>query len=684
MNNNWFLSRGHKVLQYQDDAITKVQDSLRDNEKTILAACPSAGKTLMTIYIIEEYLCQYPNNKVIVLAHGTTVLRSQFHDVIDENKPDFTYDLIENSDAYYNSDASVIVSLPQTLRNCKLNKTDLLVVDEAHHFYLSANGKMIKDIIKHSKVTKQLLLTGTPSKFILENLRLGRNEYKIIPVTLNTIFDAGMVSEAYVEVASSTYKFTLDDYNQNDELKTSVHIKSSDTNHTLDDLLDKIVTRLRSFRGNTYANLTPDWKILLKELKKTMIACRSISQAEQVKKYLIGKGIDCALSTSENDVDSLQIKRFKEEDECLILIVVYRGILGFNMPNLVNVVDMTTSHNVDRIYQLFSRVIRIDRNNPEQKKLFFKLAPNMLSDYYKHIMTAVLMLSDDEFFTKFNGKNFNDMVIPVKKINKISSTDSGEGESATNKKVKKYQPIDMEGLPVFEFFKNILHKKDELLTTYAMTTIRDVRAEFMNVIPNGYWTKEKCIDSALKYKTSKEWKSNHGAAYNTARKNNWLDECCGHMNVFKSHLSKEDCINSASKYKISLDWRNGDRSAYEAARRYGWLNECTEHMKVLRKHWTKEDCINSALRYTNKNDWTSNDCGAIFAARKYGWIEECTAHMNKYVTNWTKEMCTEIALNYKTSTEWNKKNSGSYAAAQKNGWLNDCTKHMKKQIYEIP
>jgi hypothetical protein len=557
MNNNWFESRGLKVLNYQSDSITKVQDSLIVNEKTVLAACPSAGKTLMTIYIIEEYLREHPDHKIIVLAHGTTILRTQFHDVLVDNKPDFTYSLIESGDDYLKSTSSVIVCLPQTLKNVKLRKADLLIVDEAHHFYVSTSAKMIKDIIKETEVKKQLLLTGTPSKFIYENLRLNRQEYHIIPVTLNTIFDAGMVSEAYVEVASSTYNFSLDDYCDDDELKTTVHIKSADTNKTLDDLLEKIVHRLRSFRGNVYANITPDWKILLGSLKKTMVACRSIQQAEQVKKYLDKKGIDSALSTSENDTDSLEIKRFKDEDKCLVLIVVYRGVLGFNFEKLVNVVDMTTSHNVDRIYQLFSRVIRINRDNPDQKKLFFKVAPNMLTDYYKHIMSAVLMLSDDEFFTKFNGRNFYDMVIPVKKVYD-TTPNPDKPEAPTNQnKTRKYQPIDMEGLPVFEFFKNLLHKKDGLLTTYCMTTVRDVRAEFMKTMPSGFWNnKERCLESALKYTSTVDWGKKESSACNAARKNGWWEDCTQHMiNKHKScnYWTFEKCKESALKYSSIIN-----------------------------------------------------------------------------------------------------------------------------------
>lgn len=686
MNNNWFESRGLKVLKYQDDAITKVQESLNQREITVLAACPSAGKTLMTIYMIEEYLNENPTHKVMVLAHGTTILRTQFHDVLVENKPKFTYALIESYNDYKKSTANVNICLPQTLKKHPVNPIDLLIVDEAHHFYVSSNAKMIKNIIKQSRVKKQLLLTGTPSKFILENLRLNQDRFHIIPVTLNTIFDAGMVSEAYVEVASSTYKFNMDDYNEDDELKTSVRIKSVETNKTLDNLLEKIVHRLKSFRGNIYTNITPDWKILLKELKKTMFACRSIQQAEQVAKYLETKNINYALSTSENDIDSLQIKRFKEEESCLVLIVVYRGVLGFNYEKLVNVVDMTTSHNVDRIYQLFSRVIRVDKNTPNQKKLFFKISPNMLTDYYKHIMTAVLMLSDEDFFAKFNGKNFNDMEIPVKKIYK-SNKHSLKPNPNSHHRARKYQPIDMEGLPVFEFFKNILHKKDELLSTYCMTTVRDVRAEFENNTPNGYWTKEKCLESASYFVSADEWLKEFGGAHRAACRNGWYEECTAHMNK-QNHWTKEECIESAKKYNTKSEWMKNEPRLYYGAKRLNCWDECVAHMVETIKpsgYWTKERCIEIALKYNSQQEWIKNHGSSFTAASTHGWLEECRKHMdiNKNAGYWTKEKCIESALKFNKRSEWSKNEPNSYGAACRNKWLDECTIHMgiNKQNY---
>ena len=709
MYKNWFESRGLGALKYQDTAISKVLESLIVNEKTLFAACPSAGKTLMTTYIVEVHLKQNPDNKVMICTHGTTILRSQFHDALVEYKPNYTYALIESQSDYIKAiedNVQVLVCLPQTLRLInELSKIDLLVVDEAHHFYLSPKAKMIKDIIRKTNVKKQLLLTGTPSKFIYENLKLDKDEYHLIPVTLNTIYDEGMVSEAYVEVASSNYNFDFDNYNDDNELKTSIHFKKDDTNKSLDDLLDKAVEKLRSFRGNPYANITPNWNIFLSELKKTMIACRSIEQAKQINDYFKKKNINTALSTSENDVDSIEIKRFKDETDCLVLIVVYRGILGFNMENLVNVIDMTMSHNIDRIYQLFSRVVRVDRKNLTQKKLFLKVASNMLTDYFKHIMTAVLMPTEEEFFTKYNGKNFNDMEIPIKNIpskeNNKNNTDKSDDDDENTKiiKTRKYQPIDMEGLPVFEFFKNILHKKGGLLTTYCMTTIREVRAEFLDYTPKnyvlkGYWTFDKVKEIALTCKTRGEFKIYCSGAYDAACRNNWLDEICNHMIEIQKpngYWTFDKVKEVALICKTRGEFIEKYGSAYNIAIRNNWLDEIYSHMIEIQKpngYWTFDKVKEVALTCKSRGEFMKKYSGAYSIARRNKWLDEICLHMieilkpKRYWNNINN--CKNAALECSSRSEFKKKYNGAYNMLNKNNWLDEACSHMvNKKIINI-
>jgi hypothetical protein len=341
-----------------------------------------------------------------------------------------------------------------------------------------------------------------------------------------------MIADVRVEIATSSYNFDIiKDYNEDKELKSEIEILENETTKTLDELLSKIILKL-----NDNSNIHT-WSQTLAQLRKTMFACKSQLQATQIKKYFDAIGIKSALSISDIDTDSIGIERFKKETDCLILIVVGRGILGFNYTRLVNIVDMSTSQNIDRIYQLFCRVVR--KHPDGDKKLFFKIAPKDKSDYYKYIMTGVLALSSEEFFCKFNGKNFDDIEIPVIKNNKAYHYDYKTRKCVrTNKKERIYEPIDFSNFPVLEFFKDV-YENNKTLSTYTMTDIKDVRAEFLSRKPYDGLKRttdilelhlmNKCIEAARKYLTVGRWKRKDNANYQIAVKYNWLDSCTEHM-----------------------------------------------------------------------------------------------------------------------------------------------------------
>ncbi len=647
---NWFIKRGLKELEYQQLAISEVKKSMVERPITILAAAPSSGKTYMTIHIIDEYLKENPNHKVIVLAHGTTILRTQFHQEIvniDNMSPLCFKSKIVESYTEYDKSVGVNVCLPQTLFNKPIPKIDLLVVDEAHEFYFptkTGDKNMMKNIIDTCKPKKQLLLTGTPAKFILHN-------YHIVPITLNTLFDANMITDLYVEIATSSYDFNLENFNADNELTKKSKFNNNETNKTLDDLLEKVVNRLKSFKSTNIVNFIPNWLPTLKHLKKTMFACKSQEQARQVQNYFNNKGINSALSITDTDVNSEEIQRFLDDDDCLILIVVGRGILGFNMKELHNVVDMTMSYNINRVYQLMCRVVR---PNGDMNKLFFKVVPNTLSDYYKYIMTAVMALSEEEFYLKFNGKNFNDMYIPVIRSNNKKETNTKNNNIKRTK--KSIIPVEFEGLPAFSFFKDIYHKKDALLHTYALTTIKTVRGEFLACRPNGFWTVEKCIEDAKRFEKKFDWMNNSKGAYKAAKKFGCFDECVAHMPSI-IELRILSCIESAKLFKTKTAWRKECKNKYDAARRLGCLDECIAHMeKPYKSQKEIQDILQKEMPYTKYMD---------------------KSYDNQF--RHTIKSCIESAKPFKTKTAWRKKCGGAYHAAKRLGCLDECTAHMEKK-----
>ena len=254
--------------------------------------------------------------------------------------------------------------------------------------------------------------------------------------------------------------------------------------------------------------------------------------------------------------------------------------------------------------------------------------------------------------------------------------------------------------------------------------------------PNGYWTKELCLEEAKKYKSRSEWAKNQSTSSVIAKKNGWFDECTKHMGVLQrlwdkesifseakkhktkhewalassrsstlarkngwyeectAHMdivqkpigywTKERCIEEARKYKSQVDFRRGNASSYQAAYNGNWMEECKDHMIItikVKNYWTKEHCIEEARKYKNKKDWRENAISSYTSARKKGCLKECTEHMDlliKPVGYWTKELCLEEALKYTTKTKWQRgPHSASYSSAYKNGWMDECTKHMK-------
>ena len=203
---------------------------------------------------------------------------------------------------------------------------------------------------------------------------------------------------------------------------------------------------------------------------------------------------------------------------------------------------------------------------------------------------------------------------------------------------------------------------------------------------NNYWTKERCLEEALKYDMKERWKKGHPHSYHTARRNNWYHELSNHMVEGckpRNYWSYELCKSEALKYEIKEHWKKQSPQSYQAAARNGWYHELTTHMVEVTKpagYWTKERCLEHAKHFTTVSEWLKANSTPCTNARLNGWYDECTAHMIRVqvpANYWkNKERCIEEALKYKTKGDWGKNNSASYMSAKKNGWFDECTAHM--------
>lgn len=542
----WFSDRKLRALDYQKDIILdKIPVALKDKNVAVLAACPSAGKTIMSICFIDLYLKLNPDHRVLVLTHGTSILRSQYHDEILKLHPSFSSCVLSPGDNdISNEECQVIVSLPQTLNALtKLPKFNLVVVDEAHQYYFAT---MVQDIIKKCKVDNQLLLTGTPSPFIA-------GKFDIIPVTVDQLLNLDMVNDLNTIMVPSTYDFTNNDFNQDYELKVDVKIKDVDTDNTLDNLMKELSSKIKK--------------------DKTLIACRNIEQSVQVANYFKNKNINFALSNHENDKESAEIARFKMDKKCSVLIVVFRGILGLNIPEMVNVVDMTTSQNFDRIFQLMCRVLRKHPNG--NAKFFYKVFPQSMEEWYNNVMVATLCLTNDKYFSLYNGKDFMKMVIPNIKVKSaiVVNKTSYKKRKVTGIKAKS---LSFEGLPSISEMSSIIMGKN--VDCISISTLK--AAIFNSKI--GRYSDEDIRKNAMKYNELRDWYINERSIYGCSklRGDEFFKDVTKHMKrKQRVKYSDDEIIEISKKYKTINDWLENDASSLMSARNNKeFYKQCTKHM----------------------------------------------------------------------------------------------------------
>jgi superfamily II DNA or RNA helicase len=468
-----------KLRPYQEKVLSQLNQALKTTDEVVIASAPNSGKTLIAI----EFMKQESNKTFLVLTHGTIVLKEQWSEKFAEAGLKFSEQLGQERITY---------GLPQGVYRKAGQPVDYLIIDEAHEFTFA---EMVKEIKAKFKPKKIIYLTGTPSKFIAKG-------YETIIVPAIDLIKEGYSSDLYVGMVSTTAAIDKDDYNADGDVKENKAATLESTVETdLDALLSAMHSRLcetGAFKGSPRLRKTVEWAPTLGRLQKTMIACRSIKQANKIQEYFDTKGIRCLVSHSLNDVQSENIQLFKTSVEYQVLIVVDRGILGFDMHDLVNVVDLTCSKNINRIYQLYARVMRQSKDSP--KKYFFKFSTDPEMQLMKFYMNAALMLMFEDFISKYNGKNLNGCKVPVMVPRSPRESEAGVG-SPKAKVLNKSINIDklfMETVQAGAVLIDIYNKIGQNTNEYAYTTFGEIKIkEFDQWVIDPESSKEQIIQLAL-------------------------------------------------------------------------------------------------------------------------------------------------------------------------------------------
>jgi hypothetical protein len=304
---------------YQIPAAKSIYEMSVSNKYSavVLAAACSSGKSSIVVHIINMFIEQFPTYKFVILTHNQNLLKDQMLEGFVEGfvKPNFTF-------GEFGSGSQVEVGIPSS--RSKISAFDVLIVDEAHHYY---QASMIDNIVDTFKPKYQVLMTGSPSCYNKANQAAKKPVYGIHYIAGETLAEKDIYSEVVIDAVESG-KDVVENYNR--------AINKLKTDNRFDD-------------------------------SKLMIACKNVDDAYVLGLHLKTLGRKIAISTAENDKANIQIKRFKS-NEADVLIVVNKGILGLNDEEITALIDLKCSKDIDARNQLFARILR---KHPKGIKKFY-------------------------------------------------------------------------------------------------------------------------------------------------------------------------------------------------------------------------------------------------------------------------------------------------------------------------
>jgi superfamily II DNA or RNA helicase len=586
--------KGLTNYSYQEQFLTN-PDFYKPVKPIVLAFGTGGGKTFTTIMKLDLWYSNPENKgtKTVIFPHATNVLRANFaKSIIKYGTVPFSYCVVENSDQIeetFKSGCEVIIVLPQTLRNYldKVSKIDWLIVDEAHEWY---NAPVYQTILNSLRPDYQMLLTGTPSQF---NNR--PEDFFYHHISVDMLRQAGKLGNAQVHIVASNYN---QESSQDIVGDGSVHsrvIKASKTESSLYRVCKAMLNTLDKSQVIKGHNVVDT---LFNNIDKTIIFCRTQPQAKRfyniLYKELDGKVLK---SLSEDGGDSSEFITFENNSDIKVLILVRKGRLGFDMPNLYNVVDFTLTQSVDLISQMFGRILRPDGKGTV--KHYYKVSPRNTVWHYQAIMSVVLRLTMQDAYVIYDG-NQNKIVVPrperpieSNEEQNVDITDLDfidEPKETKSPSTPHFTDIDPDLIMDLDFFKTYAEKTNQNVGEFDILTsctLDDVRKEVLGLRDRRQGeeaiTFEECVALVKERNYTKKIEFQYGspAHYGFIQKNNLMDKFIKEAGLKgrKLTLTYEECKEAAVQCSSRTDFNNKFQTKYGKSKRMGWLQEFFPEVK---------------------------------------------------------------------------------------------------------
>lgn len=144
---------------------------------------------------------------------------------------------------------------------------------------------------------------------------------------------------------------------------------------------------------------------------------------------------------------------------------------------------------------------------------------------------------------------------------------------------------------------------------------------------------EEALEAAKKCDTRAVFYERHLRMYEAICRYAWIDRIaqeCGWSDHVLYHWTKEKCIENALRFPYLAAWRDADPCGAQAAHKRRWMPAVKALFPASRptNKWTQERCWERARQFTSRYDWQykAGD-GSYRAARRGGWLKEIASSL---------------------------------------------------------
>lgn len=205
-----------------------------------------------------------------------------------------------------------------------------------------------------------------------------------------------------------------------------------------------------------------------------------------------------------------------------------------------------------------------------------------------------------------------------------------------------------------------------------------------------YWTKTKSHEAALQCSTRYEFKKRFISAYSAAQLNGWLDDICSHCvspRLPDGTWTEEYILEKSREFKSLKEFREEHPAAFVAAQRmniYEKISDVIGRSKRKNGYWSEEKIWETALKCKTRSEFNSKYSSAATTAKKLGIHDAVTQHMEVlaesaviqfYAIEFTKS--NEVYIGLCTDFEARRY---SHTAISKNGLCFSSNKHVRERI----